>query len=84
MGPCFGQDRASLSGHARAIFSNSGYVLIVSATDTFLEITRFCSMDTLELCGGSLHPGGKLETPYLVRSEFLAFLLTKCDITWVS
>ena len=30
------------------------------------RIAKFCSMDTLELCGDLLQPGGQLETPGLV------------------
>ena len=36
-----------------------------------LEIAKFCSMDTLELCGDLLQPGGQLETPDLVLDTFL-------------
>ena len=42
------------------------YSLIVSTTATLLELAKFCSMDTLELCGDIMQPGGQLETPGLV------------------
>ena len=37
-----------------------------STTVTSIELAIFCSMDTLELCGDLLQPGGQLETPDLV------------------
>ena len=38
-----------------------------------LEIAKFCSMDTLELCGDLLQPGGQLETPGLVQITLIEF-----------
>ena len=51
-----------------------------------LEIAKFCSMDTLELCGDLLQPGGQLETPGLVLVKltnawnpiFFCFTLNSC------
>ena len=36
-----------------------------------LEIAKFCSMDTLELCDDLLLPGGQLETPGLVHIDLI-------------
>ena len=52
--------------HVRAIFGSFQVSFIVSTTATLLELAKFCSMDTLELCGDILLPGGQLETPGLV------------------
>ena len=43
-----------------------GYNLIVSTTATLIDLAKFCSMDSLEMCGDILQPGGTLETPGLV------------------
>ena len=59
---------AILSCHVRAIPSHS---LIVLTTATLLELAKFCLLDTLELCGNKLQPGGQLETPGLVDKRLL-------------
>ena len=35
----------------------------------FLELAKFCSMHTLEMCGDIFQPGEQLETPGLVDIE---------------
>ena len=52
------------------------YSLIVSTTDILLELAKFCSMDSLELCGDNLQPGGQLDTPGLVSSDIKISLST--------
>ena len=39
---------------------------LVSTTDTSIGIVRFCPMDTLEMCGEILQPGGQLVTQSLL------------------
>ena len=53
-----GHNRARLVGHVGATFGQ--YQVI------FSRICKIFSMDTLELCGDILQPGGQLETPGLV------------------
>ena len=53
-----GHNRARLVGHVGATFGQ--YQVI------FSTICKIFSMDTLELCGDILQPGGQLETPGLV------------------
>ena len=52
--------------HVRAIFGSFQVSFIVSTTATLLELAKFCSMDTLELCGDILQPVGQLENPVLL------------------
>ena len=50
-------------------FTIPGYSLSVLITISLLELAKFCSMDTLELCGNILQPGGQLEIPGLVPHD---------------
>ena len=46
----------------RLSWTNSAYVVIVSTIAILLKIARFCSTDTLELCGDIFQPGGQLDS----------------------
>ena len=43
--------------------------MVVSTTATLLDLAKFSSMDTLEMCGDIWQPGGQLETPGLVLEK---------------
>ena len=61
---------------------NKGHVLAISKISLLLDAwcgsnfhwwVRHAKMDTLELCGDILQPGGQLETPGLVDVDFNYF-----------
>ena len=55
---------AKLSVHVMVIFDS--LIVSISTTAIILKCAKFCSMDTRELHGDTLQPGGQLETPGLV------------------